>query len=277
MGRIKYEPVVQLKKTLSDLLQRWPLMLLVVLVDFVFLTFFGFIYKLYFDRIIAHATIIMQQTPTMVSAVQDQGIYASAPVVQQIAQELFEIKKLAFFLVISILVVWVAFQAFNWWNAFRISGRKTSYLQYLKTFAVTSVIWAAIVSLILYVSIQMFFAEAFSSMGASPNGMILNLGMALTFIVVGYFAIVSYSLTGRIRDVLKKTVLFSFLKSRVIAAYLIVIACAIVINLIIFGLFTLNAVLGMIMGIILLMLFFVSARVYMINVVQELELKKRKN
>jgi len=279
MRRIKYEPVSQIKHTFLNLVERWPLMLFVILMDVTFLFFFGLIYKLYFDNIISHATNIMQQSSTMTSALQSQDIYSAAPAAQFMSLELFQIKKLAILLAISIFAIWVVFQAFNWWNAFRISGRKISYLSYLKTFTSASAIWALLVSLTLYVSISVYFANAMAiSGGAEPEGIILDIGMIVAFAVIGYFALVSYSLSGSLKDVFKKTVVFSFLKSRVFVAYIFVSAMLLIINFIVFGLWRIllgiSDMPALIIGIIFVLLFFVYARVYMINVVQELDKKK---
>ena len=347
MGRIKYEPVAQLKQTLGDLgrdlskipnaLKDWkyilkylllaalinllfyfiysitkyyginipiinPLTLLVlwgvsdyllvafflngkklycpliVWIDLGFLTIFGFIYKLYFDRIMVHATNIMQQSGSMATALQTQDIYSAAPIAQTLSSELVQIEKLAALLALSILVIWIVFQSINWFVSFRISGRKISYMQYLKSFALTSVLWGALISVILYISISTFFANAMTlSGGVTPTTTILDIGLIIASVVIGYFAVVSYSLHGKIKDVFRKTVMFSLLKSRVFVSYLLVIIIAIILNFIIFGLWKLfigiSEIPAIIVGAILLMVFFVFARIYMINVVQSLDKK----
>ncbi len=275
MGRIGYEPADNLRKTFLDIVKKWPWGIVIIVADVVFLTVFSFVYTLYFSKIVSHASAIMQQTPSMTSALQSQDIYSATPIAQDIARELLQIKKLAFFLAISIFVVWVAFQAFNWWNAFRISGRKAEYLQYLKGFAAVSAIWIALVSLIIYISVQLFFSNALAFQNA-PNESILSIGMIAAFAVIGYFALVSYSLKGTVREVLKKTVLFSFLKLKVLVSYIIVLILALIVNLITYFLLSLSIIVGIVTGTILLLLLFVYARVYMINVVQELDKEKKK-
>lgn len=272
MRRI-YEPLAELRSSFLGLLKKWPLTTLVVVIDLIFLTLFGFLYRLYFEKIMAHATVIMQQTPSLISNVYEQDIYSYAPVLETLSNELFEIKKIAVILAVSILVIWVAFQAVNWWLSFRISGRKISYLAYLKTFSLMSAIWTAIVGAILYITIRMFFNDVLSSFSA-PKSSILDVGNIIAILVVGYFAIVSFSLTGKIKDVLKNTVLFSFLKSKVFVAYLFVLVIAFLLNLIVFLLFRINSTLGLVLGAILLLIFFVYARVYMINVVNNIEKTK---
>jgi hypothetical protein len=335
MGRIKYEPVVQLKKTLGDLgrdlikiptaLKDWKYILkylalaalinllfyftysiniplinisltflwaildfllvafflngkklyvpLIIWIDLTFLTFFGFVYDLYFQRIMTHATIVLQQTPSVIDAVQSQDIYAAAPMLQTVSQEMSQVKMLALMLAISVFVLWIAFEAVNWWNCFRISGRKTSYLRYLGSFSLLSAIWMAIVSLILCISITMFFNQAFSL--AKPNESILSIGLAIAVVVAGYFALVSYSLAGKIKETLRKTVIFSFLSLKVLVSYIIMLAIAGIIDLIIMLLFRINMILALVIGGVLVLLLFLYARVYMINVVQKLDKGKK--
>jgi len=283
MGRIKYEPVAQLRHSFLNLGEKWGLGLLVILIDLIFLTIFGFVYKLYFDRIMIHATNIMQQTGSMTTALQSQDIYSAAPIAQTLSSEMSGIINLAALLAISVFVIWIAIESLNWIIAFRITGRKISYLQYLKSFSVLSAIWGVLISIVLYVSISTFFANAMTlSGGAKPESIILDIGLIVAFAVVGYFALISYSLTGTIKEVLKKTVMLSFLKSRVLVAYAMLVAAFLIIFYPKFGLLTiLSGIIGIlpaiIIGAILLMVFFVFARVYMINVVQTLNKKKFKN
>jgi len=281
MGRINYLPINQIKKTFLDLSKKWRLMLLVILIDLVFLFVFSFTYTLYFQKIMAHAAVIMQQTPLITTALQTQDINAALPYVQELSRAVFEIKKLAILLAISTFVIWIAFQAVNWWNCFKISGRKIKYLDYLKTFTLASAIWIAIISLALYISISMFFGNALAFPNSQPQESILNIGLIIAFGIVGYFALVSYSLSGRIKEVLKKIVTFSFLKSEVLVSYIIIVIALVIINFIIYllwkTLWAINDILVLAVGAVILLLFFVFGRVYMINVVQEIESKKRKN
>jgi len=270
-----YEPIAQLKHSITALLKKWPLMILILVVDVIFFTVFGFVYTLYFQKIIGHLNIIMQQAPSITTSLQEQDIYAAAPIAQSLSLEIDEIKKLALLLAVSTLVIWVAFQALNWWLSFRVSGRKISYVKYLKSFSVMSAIWVAIASLIIYLSINTFFSNAFTLPGTQPNDLILSIGLIAAFAVVGYFALVSYSVTGKIREVLKKTVMFAFLKSEVFVAYIILLILAVIINFIMLGLSTINFMLSLIVGAVLVLLLLLYARVYMINVIQKID--KRKN
>jgi len=274
MGRNRYEPFVQFKKTLLDMRNRWPWLLGIIAIDLAFITVFSFVYTLYFSKIVTHVNVILQQTPQVTGALQSQDIYSAMPFVQTISEQIFEIKKIAFILAVSSLVIWIGFQAYNWCNCFRVSGKKISYLNYLKPFSVLSIIWTAIISLILYISIQMFFGNAMSFSGSPDNPGILNIGILMAFLIVGYFALVSYSLKGTVKEVLSKTVVFSFLKSKVLVSYLFIIASAGIINFIILLLFKISSILAFIIGFILVLLLFIFARVYMINVVQDLDNKK---
>ena len=276
MRRISYQPVIKLKDSFFEIFRKWPLSLLVIAIDFAFLTVFSFVYTLFFQNIMGHASIIMEQSPVMTSAMQQQDIYNAAQIAQELSNQVTQIKNLAFILAISSLVIWIAFQAVNWMLCFKISGRKVKYLDYIKPFAILSAIWTAIVSVILYVSIQMFFGQALAfSSTPSPNEGILSVGIIIAFAIVSYFALISFSLTGRVRDVLKKTVTTSFLNLKAFVSYVFLLAIIAIIDLIVTLLWKINSTMTIIIGAILMLLFFVFARIYMINVVQEIANKKK--
>lgn len=282
MGRIKYEPISQLKQTLLDMRKRWAWVLLVILIDIAFIFIFSFVYTLYFTKILDYLQIIMQQTPILTSAVQSQDIASTTSIIQEVGRAVFEIKKIALMLAISVFVLWIGIQTVNWKNCFKIAKEKVSYINYLKSFTIMSAIWTAIISFIIYISVQMFFGKV-STMTTNPSdGTILNIGLLIALVVVGYFALVSFSIKGTIREVLKKTVMFSLSRSKVLVTYLLIIAIAAVINFIIMGLLKINNILGLVIGLILVLLLFVYGRIYMINVIQELDkdnnkVKKKRN
>ena len=263
---MKYEPVAQLKKTCGDLLKSWRFCLLVILFDLVFLTVFGFVYSLYFEKIMLHMTNIMQAMPSATEAIQSAmpTVSSLAPVFG-VNASLSAIYRLAFFLAVSVFLLWIIIQSSNWRFAHRIAESKTKFLEYFRGFSIASIIWFLIFCAIVYYSVTMTFYQALNREAESSFSVY---GALLAFAVLGYFALVSYSVTGKTRDVLRKTVTNCFLKSKVLVAYIFVLLILAVINFIILGLWYLSQAVAIAIGAILVLLYFVYARVYMIEVIK---------
>ncbi|MBW3022935.1 hypothetical protein KY308_02440, partial [Candidatus Woesearchaeota archaeon] len=269
--RLKYEPVAQLKEAFKDLMKKWKYIPLIVIIDLAFLTVFGFIYNLYFNKILSHMISILQALPAATDALQQTGVpsaEALAPVFG-INASLSAIYVLGIQLAISTFLIWVIFQAPNWRFAHKIANAKTDFLRYIKGFGVASIIWFAIFSVIMYVSVSTTLYNAYTTQMAVQD-MWTIYATVIAVAVLGYFALVSYSVTGKIREVLKKTVVNCFLKLKIFVSYIILLIILLILNFIILGLTNLNSFAGIVIGAILLLLYFVYARVYMIEVVNKL-------
>ena len=266
----------ELVQSFNDLKKNWKFIPVIIALDVVFLIVFGFVYSLYFDRILAYMTDIMSAMPAATAALQQ----VSAPTAQALSSvyginaSLSAIYKLAILLAISTFVIWIVFQSVIWSFAHRIAESKTKFLEYLKGFSVVSVIWFAIFSVIMYFSISATLNNAFNKQIPAGQDSWVVYGTLIAVAVLGYFVIVSYSLTGKIKEILKKTFVYCLTRPKVLLSYLILLVTLLVINLVLLGLWFASKTLSIAVGIVLVLLYLVFARVYMIETIKKLEKKK---
>ncbi|MEM4337004.1 MAG: hypothetical protein QXG86_03300 [Candidatus Woesearchaeota archaeon] len=271
----------QLEEAFGQIKKNWKLSLLIVALDILFFFIFGLVYTLYFDKILIQITKLMFILPNAVSiAGAAQTPTASALAASHaIKSSVYLIYKLLFLLAVSVFVIWVVFQSAIWYFSHKIVSRTPkgfNFVGYLRGFSVVSIIWFALFSLIIYISAITTINSFFINQTIAEESSFYFYGVLIPVIILFYFVIVSYSINGSIAEILKKTFYYSFKKFRVFLSYIILLLFLVLLNFLIIGLLRINKIFALVTGSILLLFYFLYARIFMIGVVTKAGLSSKK-
>jgi len=258
---MKFNHIEVLKKAVVSLKNNPLKFVLCMSLDLLFFIFMAIIYALYFTAILPHFASIVQSFEMIQN--QEQ-IFKLANLNGIISSEL----KVIIFLLVSALffsfVVFVLIQSQVWRVTFSMKKLKVKWSTHLSVFTVLSLVWFTLIGIIFYIwlrlSIYNFITKPFIDAATLKYVMLF-----LLFVVI-YFATISFSVLGHIKDVFIKIYNLGIKNAlTTILAFLIIGVLFFVDELIIYSSSFLNTAFSVASGIILLLVSLTFARVYLIT------------
>lgn len=257
-----------LKKALRTAYNNKKLFLLSMFFDILFFFIYGFATAPIYLKLMENVNVIGAHAGEAVkTATRESQSMLSALSSETIAPYFNNIILLLLILAATVYLIYCIFQALNWKIALQLTGKKIKYLDYLKKFLLLNIPWF-ILFLLYYalgfvVDIRKILINTLTQ--AQPSSA-LNIVLAFYLIFIAYFAVISYvklnlrksisTGTGKIKQLLPSILL--------IAVYLLAL------DIIIKSFASLNPVLAIAIGFILLLPAMTIARIYISLLIQKM-------
>lgn len=252
--------ISQLKQAFKTAYKNKGLFLLSCTLDIVLFLIYGFATAPIYNKLLAHINLIGSNAGTAVQEATryNQGFFAILAH-ESIKPYVYKIALLLLLLAATIYLIYCILQAINWKIALQMTGKKIRYIDYLKKFLIINTIWFSLYIiyylLVLAVDLRKILITTITQ--AQPSSA-LNIILTFYLILIAYFAAISYvklsvkkswqTGTAEIKQLFPSVLL--------IAAYLLLI------NIITGQLISLNPIIGMTAGTILLIPAFTIGRIY---------------
>jgi hypothetical protein len=231
--------ISNLKSSVKLLKEHKPLVLLSASIDLLFLFVYGFVFSMVFSRIggyLLELYNLMMESPQQIQgSLLGKGLFSALRATPEMS---FVFNKLIiWFLILGIMiyVLYSVFQGISWRISYRIIGKKIAYSRFIVKFALVNLFW--FVFYIIYQIIDYLFdlnamIAGNMDLGQSAPGLsFIAFMLWISMFVIGYFALISYTLVMKHR-VIRKSFGLGFKKFKVLLpAYLTVLAVFFVINL----------------------------------------------
>ena len=266
--------ISSLKRSIELLKEHKPLVLLSASADMLFLFVYGFVFSMVFSRIEGYLlelyNLMMESPQKMQNTLLNNGLLSALRATPEMSAVFG--KAVTWFLVLGaiIYVLYSIFQGISWRISYRIMGKKIAYSRFIVKFALVNLLW--FVFYIIYQVIDYLFD--LNAMIAVNMDLGQSTSAGLSFIafmvwvsmfVIGYFALISYTLIGRYNffGVIKKSFGFGFRRLKVLLpAYLIILAVFFTINQFLILIFRINPMVMFALGIVTVFPAMTWARVF---------------
>jgi hypothetical protein len=244
--------------------KEWVNVLGLALWDVVFLLVYGFFSSFLFELI----NNVFYQVGGVLSArapeytqqfVADPGLLSLLffdPTLQPFGLRLLGLFAL---LLVIVFVLFVLFQGFSWWLSLRLLGFNKSLSTYIKLFARLNVLWLVlfvVYRLLRFASALRFTAVQQFSPEASVN--VLSIVLSLVFIIVMYFAFVSYV----VGDNKKGFFVGRRFAKHIVPGFVLIALYVLLVDVLVVVLSGLNSSLAVGAGVVLLLPFFTVTRLF---------------
>ncbi|MBW2985765.1 hypothetical protein KY333_00115 [Candidatus Woesearchaeota archaeon] len=236
--------------------------------DIILLLVYGFVTAPIYAKLLAHINVIGSYAGTAVQeATRYSKGFASVLLHESIKPYLYDMILLLLLLAVTVYLIYCIFQALNWKIALQLTGKKISYLDYLKKFLVINIIWFIIFILyyllVLAVDVRTVLITTITQ--AEPSS-VLNIILTFYLILLAYFAAISYATLS-----VKKSWQTGTKKiKQLFPSILMIAAYVLLLNIITGLLITYNPILGLILGAILLIPAFTIGRIYISLIINKM-------
>lgn len=241
--------------------------LLSVFFDILFFFVYGFATAPIYMTLMTHVNIIGTYAGEAVkTATRDSQSMFSVMSSEAIAPYFNNIILLLLVLAVTVYLIYCIFQAINWKIALELTGKKIKYLDYLKKFLIINILWffLFIVYYVLgfIIDIRKILISAIMQTEASSA---LNVVLMFYLIFIAYFAVISY-----VKLNLGKSISTGKSKIRQLLPSILMIAVYLLaLNIVIKLLASVNPLVAVITGFILLLPAMTIARIYISLVIQK--------
>ncbi|MBD3304608.1 hypothetical protein GF343_05675 [Candidatus Woesearchaeota archaeon] len=256
-----------LKQALRTAYTNKKLFLLSIIFDVLFLFVYGFATAPTYLKLMENVNVIGAHAGEVVkTATRESQSMLSALSSETVAPYFNNIIWLLLILAATVYLIYCIFQALNWKIALQLTGKKINYLDYLKKFLLLNILW--------FILFMLYYALGFvvdirkvliSTLTQTEPSHVLNIVLAFYLIFIAYFAVISYvkqnlgksikTGAGKIKQLLPSILL--------IAVYLLAL------NIVIKLLASLNPIIAVITGFILLLPAATIARIYISLIIQK--------
>lgn len=253
----------------------WPLIIFTVLLDLLFLFFYGAIKSFFFSRIYEYlltggALVIEKSAEISESAMPSFAQVFSQP---EVKTYLSSALWLGVALILSIYVVFVLLQGASWRISHIIAGKRASFNQYARQFFFLNIFWFFIFIVYEVVSLIMDYGALLAQRfyNVEPSKGIFSM---IFILVLLHFTFISYCLIGRfnVLKIIKKSFSVGIKKLyQLIPAYLVILIVYLLLDRLVLP--TVNLIhpyVFIIVGIILVLPAYTWARVYLNLVVNDI-------
>ena len=227
------------------------------------------------DYIVIIGTAISEKAPAMTRGESISSIIASDYMVGGLAGNL--VILFAILAVVSLLV-YLFFHGVAWQFSSRIAGRKIHVYKYMKEFLLVNIFWMALYIVYYFISLFADLREAsLRSFGMPASNAVAGFS-TIFLVVIAYFAVISYTLTGKYKTWEKISRSFSLGVHR--AKYILPASAIVFAVIFIFGglanfASTYGDSLMVAVGVITIIPAMTLGRVYITSVVEKAEKAKR--
>ena len=242
------------------------------LVDIAFLYMFGFISAAFGEKITQYAVQLAFLVSSKSGLLTQQYVSSSIPQMiaanPQIASSIYTLMLLFSLSSFASFLLFLVLESLSFWFIMKQSGYPLPYGRYFLQFCQVSTVWFGFM-IIYWVS-----SYADSLAFTLSNRTVLykpSLSIAIYLLILGYFALISYSLigTGSFRSLIKSTFSLGF-KPRLLALAVSLLVLYSILNVVLIIAFALNQFLGLVLGFALVLPFLIFARIAMLRAVRSL-------
>jgi len=256
-----------LKKALRTAYKNKKLFLLSVFFDILFFFVYGFAIAPIYLKLMENVNVIGAHAGEAVkTATRESQSMLSALSSETIAPYFNNIIWLLLILAAIVYLIYCIFQALNWKIALQLTGKKTRYLDYLKKFLFLNIFWFVLFALYYALGFIVDIRKILIStlMQTEPSSA-LNVVLTFYLIFIAYFAVISYvqlSLGKSIKTGKSKL-------KQLLPSILLIAAFLLALDIVIKLLASLNPILAVIMGLIILLPAMTIARIYISLIIQK--------
>jgi hypothetical protein len=256
-----------LKQALRTAYKNKKLFLLSVFFDILFFFVYGFATAPIYLKLMENVNVIGSYAGEAVkTATRESQSMLNALSSETIAPYFNNIILLLLILAVTVYLIYCIFQALNWKIALQLTGKKTRYLDYLKKFLLLNILW--FILFMLYYTLG-FFVDIrkilISTLTQTTPSSALNVVLAFYFIFIAYFAVISY-----VKLSLKKSISTGMRKlKQLLPSILLIAVFLLALDIIIKLLASLNPILAIIVGLIILLPAMTIARIYISLTIQK--------
>jgi len=266
---------VKFRETLTSILNNKSYLFLPGIFDILLLSFYGFISRNIWVRILEHVqaiAFVAQNKPSEISKnIPTEGIIG-AFAGDATAYYLRNFLLLLLILTIITYFLYCLFQSSAWYFAKNQDKKETVFYKYLLQFFRINILW--FILFLIYYSINVIYgytAQRASRFNQATNASLVFWSLIIFLTLIAYFAFISYGLIGNYRDrvIYKRALILGIRKVHTLMPmFLIIIGVFITINYLLKFAALANEWIAIIFGFILTMPALAFTRLYLIKVIE---------
>lgn len=259
--------ISSLKQAFRIAYKQKKLFLLSVFFDILFFFVYGFATAPIYMKLMMHVNIVGTHAGEAVkTATRESQSMFSALSSEVLAPYFNNIILLLIILAVTVYVLYCLFQAINWKIALQLTGKKIKYKDYLKKFMLINILWFILFALYYVLGFVVDIRKILIStiMQTAPSNA-LNIVLMFYLIFIAYFAVISYVQLNLLKSI-------STGKSKIrqlLPSILMIAVFLLALNIIVKALASVNPILAITVGLIILLPAMTIARIYISLVIQK--------
>ncbi len=259
--------ISSLKQALGIAYKQKKLFLLSVFFDVLFFFVYGFATAPIYLKLMVQVNIIGSYAGEAVkTATRESQSMFSALSSDVLAPYFNNIILLLIILAVTVYLIYCLLQALNWKIALQLTGKKIRYLDYLKKFMLINILWFVLFALYYVLGFVVDIRKILIStiMKTEPSSA-LSIVLIFYLIFIAYFAVISYVQLNLIKSI-------STGRSNIrqlLPSILMIAVFLLALNIIVKALASVNPILAIIVGLIILLPAMTIARIYISLVIQK--------